>query len=196
MRARGPHLLAVDDEMLALVGRAGAQAREVGARARLGIALAPDFVGAEDPRQVAFFLFLVAPMNEGRAQQVEPALARQDRRAGAEIFLVPDHLLHEIGAASAVFLGPGNPDPAGCVHLLLPGDALYQDALVGRDALVLCVLDLEVVAKIGLEPVAELAAESGVLGRVGEIHGGSSPGWAEDSGCNAGPQWRFRSADG
>ena len=174
MRARGPHLLAVDDEMVAVVDRAGAQAGQIGAGARLGIALAPDLVGAEDLRQVARFLLLGAPMDQGRAQKVEAALARQDRRAGAEIFLVEDHLLHKAGAAPAIFLGPGDADPAGGVHLLLPGDALFEDRAVGRDALVLRVLDLEIVGQIGFEPSAELAAELGVLGRVGKIHGGPS----------------------
>ncbi len=130
---------------------------------------------------MALLLLLVAPMNERRAQEVEAALARQDRCPDAEVFLVPDHLLHEIGAAPAVFLGPRDPDPAGRVHLLLPGDALYQDLAIGRDALVLRVLDLEILAQICLEPITELAAEGGVLGCVGKIHGGSSPGPSEDS---------------
>src|SRR5579864_7379241 len=107
-------------------------------------------------------LFLGTPMDEGRAQQADPAGTRQDRRAGAEVLLVPDHLLHEIGAAPAIFLGPRDADPAGFVHLFLPGDALYEDVAVGRDALVLRVLDLEVLGEVGLEPIAELAAELGV----------------------------------
>src|SRR5436190_355530 len=60
------------------------------------------------------------------------------------------------------------------MHLLLPGDALYQDVAVGRDALVLRVLDLEILGEIGLEPGAELGAKGGMFGRVGEIHGVSS----------------------
>src|SRR5437588_3831548 len=126
MRAGGPHLLAVDDEMVALIDGAGAQAGEVGAGPRLGIALAPDLVGAEDPRQMALFLLLGPPVDQRRAQQAEPAGAGQDRGAGAEILLVIDDLLHEAGAAPAIFLGPGKPDPAGGVHPLLPGDALLQ----------------------------------------------------------------------
>jgi hypothetical protein len=50
------------------------------------------------------------------------------------------------------------------VHLLLPGDALFEDVAVGRDALVLRVLDLQIVGQVGLKPGAELAAEFGMLG--------------------------------
>src|SRR5436305_12009221 len=102
--------------MVALVDGAGPQAGEIGAGAGLGIALAPDFVGAEDLRQVVLFLLLGAPMNQGWAEQVEAALARQDRRPGAEILFVPDHLLHKVSAAAAILLWPGDADPARFVH--------------------------------------------------------------------------------
>src|ERR1041384_1099108 len=69
MRARGPHLLAVDQEMVALVHGPGAQAGKVGAGARLGIALAPDLVAAEDLWQIALLLLLGAPVDQGRAQE-------------------------------------------------------------------------------------------------------------------------------
>ena len=164
MRARGPHLLAVDDKMVAPVDGAGAQARQIGAGARLGIALAPDLVGAEDLRQMARFLVLGAPVDQRWAEQVEAALARQDRCAGAEILFVPDHLLHEAGAAAAIFLGPGNADPAGGVHLLLPGDALFQDLAIRGNALILRVLNLQIIAEVGVEPSAELATEFGMFG--------------------------------
>src|SRR5436190_5406 len=63
---------------------------------------------------------------------------------------------------------------AGGVRLLLPGAALFEDLAVGGDALILRVLDFEVFRQIGFEPVPELATEGGVLGRIGEVHGGSS----------------------
>src|SRR5580704_13753586 len=104
MRARGPHLLPIDDKMVAPVYRASAQAREIAAGIRLRIALAPQLVGAEDARQVPLFLLLRSPMNERRAQQVQRARRRQNRRTGAEIFLVEDHLLHKARAAAAIVL--------------------------------------------------------------------------------------------
>src|SRR5947199_11002 len=97
----------------------------VGAGARLGMARAPDLVEAEDPWQIPFFLLFGARMNEGWAQQAHADRAGQDRRAGAEILFVEDHLLHKAGAAPAIFLWPGQADPAGRVHLLLPRAALF-----------------------------------------------------------------------
>jgi len=144
MRARGPHLLAVDDEMVAVVDSSGSEAREIAAGVGLGKALAPQFVGVEDARQVALLLLLGPPMNEARAEQVEPAGPRQDRSAGAREFLVEDDLLHKVGAAAAILLGPGEPDPARCVHRLLPLDALFQGLAVWGDALVGRVVDADV----------------------------------------------------
>ena len=94
-------------------------------------------------------------------------------RPGAEIFLVEDHLLHKAGAAPAIFLGPGDPDPAGGVHRLLPGNALFERLAVGRDALVGGIVDADLRRQVGFEPAAELGAEGRVLGAVGEVHCGS-----------------------
>ena len=168
MRARGPHLLPVDDKMVATVDGAGAQAGEVAAGIGLGIALAPQLVGAENARQMPLFLLLGSPVDEGRAQQVQRARRRQDGRAGAEIFLVENDLLHKAGAAPAIFLRPGDPDPAGGVHLLLPGNALFQCLAIGRDALVGGIVDADLRRQVFFEPVAEFGAESRVLGAVGD----------------------------
>ena len=73
MRARGPDLLAVDQEMLALVDRAGAAARGR-AGAGLGIALAPELVGAEDRRQKRCFCASL-PQWIGRPSRLRPLMA-------------------------------------------------------------------------------------------------------------------------
>src|SRR5260370_25275217 len=124
MRARSPYLLPIDDEMVAPIDGAGAQAGEIAPGIGLGIALAPQLVGTEDPRQMALFLLFGPPVNQGRAQQVQCARRRENRRTGAEIFLVEDHLLHKARAPPALFFGPGHPDPAGGAHRLLPPNAL------------------------------------------------------------------------
>src|SRR3989440_12947772 len=113
MRARSPHLLPVDDEMVTPVDGAGAQAGEISAGIGLRIALAPQLVGAENARQVPLLLLLGSPMNERRAQQVQRACRREHRRPRAEIFLIEDHLLHKAGATAAILLGPGDPNPPG-----------------------------------------------------------------------------------
>src|SRR5262249_61895880 len=95
MRARGPHLLAIDDEMIAMVDGAGSQTRQIPAGVGLGIALAPQLVGAKDARQVPPFLLFGSPVDERRAQQVQRTGGRQGGRAGTKVFLVENDLVHE-----------------------------------------------------------------------------------------------------
>src|SRR5262249_13214041 len=79
--------------------------------------------------------------------------------------------------AAAIFLGPGNTDPARGVHLFLPSDTLFKRLAIRCDTGVRGVLDLKVVGQIGVKPSAELAAEFGMLRGVGEIHWRSSREW-------------------
>src|SRR6266550_2996066 len=53
---RGPHLLPVDHPVLAVLDRARLQGREVGARIRLRVALAPDLLAREDLGRIALLL--------------------------------------------------------------------------------------------------------------------------------------------
>ena len=154
-----------------MVDRTSAQAREVAAGVGLGKALAPQFVGAKDARQVTALLLVAAPVDEARTEQVEAARPWQNRGAGADILLVEDDLLHEARTTAAIFLGPRDPDPARGVHRLLPLDALFQYRAVGGDALVGRVVDANLGRQVGLEPAAELAAECRMLRAVGKIHG-------------------------
>ena len=62
-----------------------------------------------------------------------------------------------------------DPDPAGGVHLLLLGNALFERLAVGRDALVRSIVDTDLGPQIFFEPLTELDAEGGVLGAVGEV---------------------------
>src|SRR5882757_12033 len=55
MGVRGPDLGAVDDVVVAVAHGAGFQRGEVGAGARLGIALAPVILAGENFRQIKFF---------------------------------------------------------------------------------------------------------------------------------------------
>ena len=68
MRARGPHLLPVDDEMVAAIDGARPEAGEVAARAGFGKALAPALLAGKDARQMALFLRLGAALDQGRTQ--------------------------------------------------------------------------------------------------------------------------------
>ena len=66
MRARGPDLLAVDDPVVALLLRARAQARDVGAAGGLGEQLAPDFFAGGQRRQIGALMLLARERHHGR----------------------------------------------------------------------------------------------------------------------------------
>ena len=63
------------------------------------------------------------------------------------------------------------PDPARRVHAALPVAPALERRAIGRDPLVGRILDAQIVGEVGAEPVADLGAETFLLGRVGEIHG-------------------------
>src|SRR5262249_12360355 len=157
VRARGPHLLPVDDEVITLVNGARAQACQVAAGAGLRETLTPSLVTGQDRLEVPLFLGLGAELDQRRTEGIEGAVTGPGRRMCGEILLVEDDLLDEAGAAAAIFLGPGDADPAGGIHLLLPGDAFVERLAVRCDARIRRVLDLEVVGQIGVEPGAEPA---------------------------------------
>ena len=62
-----PDLLAVEDVVVAVLHRARAQRSEVGARFRLGVALAPDVGAGEHAGQPALLLLLGAVDDDRRA---------------------------------------------------------------------------------------------------------------------------------
>jgi hypothetical protein len=83
MGERRPHLLAVHQEVVAAILDPRAHGGQVAARIRLGEALAPDLLGAQDLRQVALLLGLGAPGHDRRARHPEPDHAEVLRRLGA-----------------------------------------------------------------------------------------------------------------
>ena len=89
VRPGGPDLLAVDDEVVAVAHRRGAQAREVGAGIGFGIALAPDRLAGQHGRQMARLLRLGAEADQDRPDVIDRlpessgAPARRARRPGS-----------------------------------------------------------------------------------------------------------------
>ncbi len=85
--AAGPHLLAGDDPVLAVLDRARFQRGEVRAGLGLGEALAPDLLGREDRRQVALLLLVAAPHHQRRAaeQQAEHVRRPSARARGRSL---------------------------------------------------------------------------------------------------------------
>ena len=172
LRARGPHLLAVDDEVVAPIHRAGPQTCQVRAGPGLGEALAPDILGGEDAGQEAPLLLLPPPLDEGRAGHADARVARQDGGPGAEALLVVDDLLHEGGPAASVFLGPRDAHPAGLEHGPLPPYPALEGRAVRGDALVGGIVDAEITRQVGGEPAPQLLPERFLLRGVVKVHEG------------------------
>ena len=91
----GPHLLAVDDPLVAVEHGRGLHVGEVGAGVGLAEPLAPVLVGAQDRREEALLLLVGAEHHQRRPEQLLAEEAGAARPAGAGVLLVEDHLLGE-----------------------------------------------------------------------------------------------------
>ena len=151
----GPHLVAVDDEVVAVELGARGQAREVGAGAGLRIALAPGHLAGEDRRQVLRLLLRRAGIDDQRPDEIEAVRIGRGRADAADL-LEQDDLLRERRAHAAVLPRPMRRDPAALVELAVPGLELGRvDA--GR---AVAQLHRQIVG----DPVAHLLAERAVGG--------------------------------
>ena len=111
VRARGPDLLPVDHEVVAVAHGARLQTGQVRAVARLGEALRPVGLRVGDARQVLLTLRLGAVQHQARPNHRDALTARSGRPAIGR-FLAVDHLLDVARAATAVLLRPGHRQPA------------------------------------------------------------------------------------
>src|SRR5205814_3388686 len=112
LRARGPDLLAIDEEVVTLVDALRAQRREVRAGARLGIALAPPHLAGDDSGHVLLLLLLAAILQQGRTEHHHAHAAdRIPRPAPVHLLLQHARLLAR-QPAGAVLPGPGRRTPA------------------------------------------------------------------------------------
>src|SRR5262249_51769006 len=165
----GPDLLAVHDVVVAGADRARAQRGEVGARAGLREALAPDLVAAEDLGHVPRLLLRGALRDQRRPAVQESDEVHADvRRPGARDLLVVDELLGEREIAAAVLARPVDPRVAGVEEPALPAGvvgAARAPVVAGRRRAVRG-------NRLG-EPCAQLGAELLVGLRVAQLQGGS-----------------------
>ncbi len=102
LRQRGPHLLTVEDPLVALEPRRGADVGQVAPRVRLAVALAPVLGARHDPGQEPALLLGVGEVDERRPEQAltdEPGAART---TGPRVLLVEDDLLGQRQAAAPV----------------------------------------------------------------------------------------------
>jgi hypothetical protein len=128
-----PHLLAVDHPFVGCLveHRAGAHGREVGARAGLGVALAPELVDRPDAGQETLLLLLGAELDQRRAQQLLAEVVHQLRSVGSGVLLVEDGLLGEAEPAAAVLLRPAEAGPAVLGEVTVPGATFLAQVLTG-----------------------------------------------------------------
>ncbi|MCY1409471.1 hypothetical protein D9M71_248220 [compost metagenome] len=149
----GPDLLAVHHVVVAVTHRAGLQRRQVGAGARLGIALAPPVLAAEDARQEARLLLRSAELDDHRRHHLH-AEGNHTRRTGGSALLLEDVLLHDVPASAAIFRRPARGEPAALVERAHPLDLIFlAQALALQDAA--GVLHRQFIAQEGSNFVAE-----------------------------------------
>src|SRR6202030_1843357 len=133
MRQAGPHFLSVDYEGVAVEHRARLQARQVGAGARFGVTLAPDFLAGEHLEQVALFLLIGAEMHDSRADSIYRELVGAvERQPEPQHFVLVDSLIDHARAATAPFLGPVQRDVTGLVEPAMVVEQLRPSPVVAH----------------------------------------------------------------
>ncbi len=168
--SRGPHLLPVDDPLVAVSHRSGGQPGEIAPCARLAEELAPHLVAAQGGRQVA------PPLLFGTVSDDRRPRHRHAYREGVHGQADPGRLLREDGLFSrrastpARVLGPGDSSPPVVGEVGLP--RLGQ----GDPALPVASAALEDVAGRfsggGIrQPGTRLGAEGCFLRALVEVHG-------------------------
>ena len=122
LRARGPHLLPVEHELVTVAVGPGLHAREVRAGTGLAEELAPDVFAPQQRRDQRLFLCVAAMHEQRRAAHAEPDL----EGAGWDLerlgLAVEDALEPARQPATAVGDGPGDAGQPGLGQLALEGD--------------------------------------------------------------------------
>ena len=111
----GPHLLAVDDVVVTVAHRRGAQRSKVGARAGLGVADGEVKVTRGDLGQEELLLLLGAERHDRRRDAVDGQERHRDVRDGG--LVVEDEPVHGRARLAAELLGPRQRQPAVLAHL-------------------------------------------------------------------------------
>src|SRR5262245_50171496 len=117
---RGPDLLSVQHEVIAVEDGAGLERRQVAAGAGLAEALTPDLVTRQHGRDEPAALRLAAVVDERRTQQPDAEDVQDGRSVGARQLGLEDRLLDLGGALATPLLGPPHPEVPGLVELPLP----------------------------------------------------------------------------
>src|SRR5262249_37734676 len=104
----GPHLLAVDDPILAVFHRTRLERGDVRTRAGFGKQLAPDLLAPQRGRDIAFLGVVVGEGDHRRDAHAEPDRERAGGRIELAFLLTEDHRIDRREPAPALLLGPGD----------------------------------------------------------------------------------------
>ena len=133
LRARRPHLLAVEDEHVTVAPGAGLDAREVRTGARLAEQLAPDVITAQQGREDDLLLLLARVGQQRGTAHGEADFERTGRNLERFGFAVIDALKAGRQATPAVGDRPGDSGQPGVGQLALVGDGLRQPRTTERN---------------------------------------------------------------
>ena len=150
---RIPGFLAIDDVLIALAHRAGAQGGQIRTGARLGIPLAPPGLARADLGQKTLLLRGAAERDEHGSDHFEPK-GNEARRTGERRFLLEDVLLNGVPSGAAELHGPAHGTPAALVQPPLPQEVILAAQLVALQHLVACGLR-KLFVQEGSEPPCE-----------------------------------------
>src|SRR4029078_8859825 len=100
--ARGPGLLPIDHEPLAVANRLGLDTGEIAPRVRFGPTLSPDLFATGHLRQIAILLFLRTELEQRRAEQRHTVGGYAKRTASGVVLLFEDQPLDQRAIAAAV----------------------------------------------------------------------------------------------
>ena len=174
---RGPDLLSRHQPASVLEAGAGGHVGQVGAGVGLGVALTPELVAGEDPRDEPMLLLDAAEGQERRSEQRQPDVGEPSRGTGLDVGLVEHHLLEQGGSTATQLRRIVEPQPAARGELPLPGDEdLGGDVLATRAAA--SPQASKVADEVLLEPGSGLVRE-GEFGRAERgVHGVDRTGQA------------------
>ena len=166
MPSGGPHLLTVDQPLVAVEHGGGGQRGQVGAGVGFAETLAPAHGAVEDPWQELLLLVLGAPLQDRRADEGVAEEIGTKWGLGPGELLGQHHALHGGEPLPAVLLGPRCADPPALEQLLRP-------PLVERLALIRRHLEAGVTPsgrEVRGQPLADLGTKGLVLGGVPQMH--------------------------
>ena len=164
-----PDLLAVHHIVVAVRDGPRLQARQVGARARLGIALTPETLAGEDFWQMLRLLRLGAEGVDHRADH-DQAEGAEPRRVRRLILLLENMPLHRGPACAAMLLWPVGRDPALPVKDFVPLPRGFLRDVGGRQFR----LSPYMLGQLLGEECADFIAKGAVFGRILGVHIGAS----------------------